>query len=36
MQNEDSIKPETKPARFLKLGRFGIQVLEIIKSSFYV
>jgi hypothetical protein len=32
--NEDSIKSEFKPARFLKPGRFGHQILEIIKSSF--
>jgi len=31
--NENSIKPQIKPALFSKLGRFSSKVLEVIKSS---
>jgi len=33
LRNENSIKSETKPNRFLKPVRFGSKVLEVIKSS---
>jgi len=34
LRNENSIKSETKPDRFLKPVRFGSKVSEVIKSSF--
>jgi hypothetical protein len=34
LRNENSIKPKTKPDRFLKPVRFGLKVSEIIKAPF--